>query len=63
MKYRLFDKPAYVLGFFSQYHKSIFTHHDSFVHMHLLTKDKTKMGHVDELKFNPKQVALFIAVE
>lgn len=41
-----------VLGFFSKKHQGIYTHHDSFVHMHFLTDSKQETGHVDALKVN-----------
>ncbi len=40
-----------IVGFFSTTHKGIFTHHDSYLHMHLITSDKQKMGHLDEVRF------------
>ena len=39
-----------IIGFFSTEHKGVFTHHDSFLHMHLITHDESKMGHLDELE-------------
>src|ERR1035437_8054077 len=38
------NENAELLGFFSTEHKGIFTHHDSFVHIHLITSDRKKMG-------------------
>lgn len=40
---------AELLGFYSTEHKAVFTHHDTFVHIHLITADRTMMGHVDAL--------------
>lgn len=39
-----------LIGFFSTEHQGIFTHHDSNVHIHLITADKKMMGHLDEIK-------------
>ena len=47
--FRVTNKSADVIGFFSMEHQGIFTHHSSYVHMHLLTRDKMLMGHVDAL--------------
>jgi acetolactate decarboxylase len=58
--YRLKDEYATLLGFYSERHKGIFTHHDSFVHIHLLTDDETKMGHVDAVLFDPRELKLFL---
>ena len=48
--YNIENENAEIIGFFSTEHKGIFTHHDSFLHMHLITKDESKMGHLDELE-------------
>ncbi len=49
VNYLLKDREVEILGFYSKHHKAIFTHHDTDVHMHLLTSDKKMMGHVDEM--------------
>lgn len=49
--YVLYNVTAEILGFFSTEHKAVFTHHDTFLHLHLITKDKTSMGHLDDVKF------------
>ncbi|WP_431160374.1 acetolactate decarboxylase [Flagellimonas beolgyonensis] len=38
-----------MIGFYSEHHQGIYTHHDSFVHVHFLTKDKSFMGHLDDI--------------
>ncbi len=48
--YQLINEPVELIGFFSTEHQGIFTHHDSFLHIHLITKDESKMGHLDELE-------------
>lgn len=58
--FELENQEADILGFFSTEHKAIFTHHDTFLHMHLLTNDKTKMGHLDELKLKSGTVKLYL---
>ena len=52
-----------VLGFFSTDHQAIFTHHDTFLHLHLLTTDKTKMGHLDDVEFKKGSVTLYLPLE
>jgi acetolactate decarboxylase len=47
--YPIANVEAELLGFYSTEHKAIFTHHDTNVHIHLITKDRSKMGHVDAL--------------
>jgi acetolactate decarboxylase len=48
--YELNNEESKIVGFFSTEHKGVFTHHNSFLHMHLITKDERKMGHLDKLK-------------
>ena len=38
-----------ILGFYSDSHHAIFTHHTTNMHLHFISKDKTKTGHVDGL--------------
>jgi len=41
-----------IVGFFSRKHKAIFTHHDSFLHAHFISDDRSVMGHVDSVLFD-----------
>jgi acetolactate decarboxylase len=41
-----------ILVFYSQKHQGIYTHKDSFIHAHFLSKDKKTMGHIDKIKSN-----------
>lgn len=41
-----------LLGFYSKHHQSIFTHHTTFMHVHLLDEKTKTVGHLDELKVN-----------
>lgn len=52
-----------IVGFFSTKHQAIFTHHDTYLHMHLITKDKTKMGHLDEVKFKKGTMKLYLPTQ
>jgi acetolactate decarboxylase len=49
------DKPITILGFYSKNHKTIFTHHSTYIHMHFLTDDKKIAGHVDDIIFRDNQ--------
>lgn len=51
VNYELKNEDVEIIGFFSTEHQGIFTHHDSYLHMHLITKDIKKMGHLDEIIF------------
>ena len=59
-QYPLEKVEASIIGFFSTEHQTVFTHHDSYTHMHLLTKDLTKMGHLDEVQLNSETVKLYL---
>lgn len=50
VQYEISTENCDIVGFFSVSHQTIFTHHDSFLHLHLISADRTKMGHLDELK-------------
>ncbi len=59
--YHLQNKECEIVGFFSTKHQGIFTHHDSFVHLHLITKDESMMGHLDELQI--EKMSLYLPVK
>ncbi len=56
--YELKDEKVEIIGFFSTEHQGIFTHHDSYLHMHLITDDREQMGHLDEVEFNKMKLYL-----
>jgi acetolactate decarboxylase len=47
------DQYIQMLGFYSQHHQTIFTHHDSFVHIHYRLRNKYQAGHLEELHLDP----------
>ena len=49
------DTPMTILGFYSKNHKTIFTHHSTYIHMHFLTDDEKIAGHVDDIIFGDNQ--------
>lgn len=49
IKYNIGNELIEIIGFFSTQHHGVFTHHDSNVHMHLITASEDKMGHLDEV--------------
>lgn len=58
VNYDLENEQVEIVGFFSTEHQGIFTHHDSYLHMHLITQDEQKMGHLDQLAI--KKMRLFL---
>lgn len=63
VSYQLQNESAEIVGFFSTAHKGIFTHHDTFLHMHLITSDHQKMGHLDEVTFKKGIIKLLLPAE
>lgn len=51
VNYNLPKTAANIIGFFSTEHQGIFTHHDSYLHLHLITRDEQSMGHLDKAEF------------
>ena len=60
VNYELKNELADIVGFFSTEHKTIFTHHDSFLHMHLITVNRSKMGHLDDVLFRKGTMKLYL---
>ena len=48
------DKQVEILGFYSNAHHAIFTHHTTNMHMHAILKNGKIAGHVDDLKLGAK---------
>ncbi|MEM1215166.1 MAG: acetolactate decarboxylase [Bacteroidota bacterium] len=44
------DTPVTMLGFYSDRHHAVFTHHTTNMHIHFLTDDRSLAGHVDGLR-------------
>ena len=61
--YELQNEQADIIGFFSTEHKAIFTHHDTFSHMHLITTNRQKMGHLDVVLFKKGTMKLYLPTE
>lgn len=51
--FTLKDSPVQLLGFYSEHHQGIFTHHNSSVHVHVKTPDDKVSGHLEELELAP----------
>jgi acetolactate decarboxylase len=53
VRFTLQDTPVNLLGFYSEHHQAIFTHHSSFVHMHVKTADDKIAGHLEAIELEP----------
>lgn len=60
VKYQIDNQNSDIVGFFSRKHKGIFTHHDTFLHLHLITSDRLKMGHLEQVNFGDNKIKLYI---
>lgn len=60
VKYLLSNSEVHIIGFYSRNHQTIFTHHDTKMHLHLITCDLKKMGHLESVSFNPQRMKFFI---
>jgi acetolactate decarboxylase len=60
VNYPLENKSVEIVGFFSTEHQGVFTHHDTYLHLHLLTTDRKQMGHLDRVTFEPSRMKLFL---
>jgi acetolactate decarboxylase len=60
INYQLENKEVEIIGFFSRKHQAIFTHHDSYIHTHLITKDRLMMGHLEGVNFDAKNMKIYL---
>ncbi len=59
--FELQNEEVEIIGFFSKAHRGIFMHHDSFLHLHIITNDRKQMGHLDEITFIKDFTKLYIS--
>ncbi len=62
-KGNLLSQDVTILGFYATNAKGIYTHHDSNLHMHVITSDRSIMGHVDKLRMNGQSFQLLLPGE
>jgi acetolactate decarboxylase len=60
INYKIHNKNSEIIGFFSRKHKAIFTHHTTFMHLHLITNNRKMMGHLDDIKINTNMIQLYL---
>ncbi|RZL34969.1 MAG: alpha-acetolactate decarboxylase [Pedobacter sp.] len=52
-----------LIGFFSTQHQTIFTHHDTFLHIHYIDEKRTEMGHLDNLLLDgTSEIKLYLPI-
>ncbi len=61
INYFIENEKVTLIGYFSKKHQRIFTHHDTFMHIHLINDKKTKMGHLENVYFKNRKYKIFMA--
>lgn len=61
--FELLNQGFQLLGFFSRNHQAVFTHMNSYTHMHMITSDRKMMGHLDSLSIGSNSVQLLLPSE
>lgn len=56
VKGKISNQEVTLLGFYSDHDQGIFTHHDSHFHIHVMTKDKRIVGHVDDFQLGEEMI-------
>lgn len=51
-----------LLGFYSQQHQGVFTHKDSFIHVHFVEQDRKQMGHVDKIQLPATSLQVLLPI-
>ena len=54
------QQKAQLVGFYSQQHAGIYTHHNSYLHIHYRMYNKYQAGHLDEVAFDGKTTVLLL---
>jgi acetolactate decarboxylase len=60
VNYSLSKQQVDMVGFYSTGHKGVFTHHDSNMHLHLISADRKQMGHLDSLVIDSGAMRLLL---
>src|SRR5690606_11500283 len=63
VNYQVQNEDCEIIGFFSTEHQTILTHHDTYLHMHLMTSDRQKMRHLNEVTFKKGAMKLYLPKE
>lgn len=51
--------PSVLVGFYSKHHQSIFTHHTTYMHIHILEEETKTVGHLDDIQLNG-QITIYL---
>ena len=59
-KYQFQNVAGEIVGFYSQSGQGIYTHKDSYVHLHFIDDGQKIVGHIDDLKIQSKKMNLLL---
>lgn len=60
VNYPLHKQQVDLVGFYSTEHHGVYTHHDTNMHIHLVSKDRKMAGHLDAIRFIPQTLTLYL---
>lgn len=63
VNYTIEGETVEMIGFYSREHQGVFTHHDSNMHIHLITQNKKQMGHLDDFNIRSYQLKLYVPAD
>lgn len=53
------NTPSVLVGFYSKHHQSVFTHHTTYMHIHLLEEKTKTVGHLDDIQLKG-QITIYL---
>lgn len=59
---KLKNEKVWLLGFYSTHHQGVFTHHTTYMHVHMMDEKTKTVGHLDELELNGT-VTIYLPVQ
>jgi acetolactate decarboxylase len=57
------DIEGEIIGFYSHQGQGIYTHKDSYIHVHFISGDEEIVGHIDQLKILPKSIQILLPAD
>jgi acetolactate decarboxylase len=57
---KLKNRNLVLLGFYSNHHQTIFTHHDTYLHIHAISKENDIVGHLDQVSLRAGKATIYL---
>tara|TARA_R110002049_G_scaffold82535_6_gene209964 strand:+ start:906 stop:1589 length:684 start_codon:yes stop_codon:yes gene_type:complete len=58
--FTIYNQKVVIIGFYSKSHQGVFTHHDTNIHLHIISSDWKHMGHLDKLTLDVQSGTLLL---